>query len=370
MEPISIRYESIHGRQEESDISPTSTRIDLSMRGITSIDLSQVTSCPALEILDLSRNRLKNIDLSPLHSMRSLAQLKLKNNKIQEIDLGPLKKLTNLQEIDLSQNPLPAINITPIIQQTCVVLDEGAIVEVDYTLRYLLGGRDSTRISLCNSKGIEIERSPRMFWKKYDEIKPARGWESLKELILYFINGIDSRNWFRLQKGIMEGFGIDELAGFDGNPRKLIESIPDYVNYHSIRNAVYDRVIECLEKQIESGGPTLFLDVRKMSGTRASKLVPIVVTAREEEMKKVVVYVGGNRVNLLPLWLTHYGLELLSVLKFGLTTDRQGLELITRNLEQLGHTLQTEQVELDKTEVYPNISEGLIDYIYSIASMN
>ena len=370
MDTHSIRYESIHGRHEESGIAADTTRIDLSMRGITSIDLTPIQNCNQLRTLDLSKNHIAELDVTPLSTISTLERLKLKGNELLVLDLWPLRNLTNIEEIDLTQNRLGSINLTSVIRQTCVSLDETTFVELDYTLRYLLGGKDSTRIQLCNSSGAMLDKSPRMYWKKFDDLFALRGWGGLRASLEHYIESMERRNWFRLQKGILEGFGFDELAGYDGNPQDLLQGVPSSGDYQVIRNAVYDRTIESLEKQITMKGSTLFLDVQKMVGTRASKLIPMVVSAREEEMRDVSVLIGGNRVNLLPLWLTHYGAELLRVLKFGLTTDTAGLDLISRNLEQLGHTLSTRQVEFDAIETPKGISEGLVDFIYSIASMN
>lgn len=370
MDRLSISYESVHGRQNEPSIAVSSEKIDLSMRGITKIDLSPLEVCKSLGTMDLSKNKLMHIDLAPLSDATSLRSLRLRSNRLHSVDLWPLRNLRQLNEIDLSQNQLPSINLSPVIHQACVSVDESTIVELDYTLRYLLGGKDSTRIKLCNSAGKELEHSPRMFWIKYDEIISKRGWSFLRETILYYIQQVDERDWFRLQKGLLEGFGIDELAGFDGDPRFLLEGVPSEGDYHSIRNAVYDRVIECIERQLKDNGSSLFLNVEKMSGTRASKLVPLVVARRKAEMQDVVVHLGGNRVNLLPLWLTHYGSEILLALRFGITTNAEGLDLLSRNLKQLDYELKRRQVDLASTDYPKNISTGLIDFIYSIASMN
>lgn len=370
METFSIRYESIHGRQEESGIPLDIKRIDLSMRGIKRIDLSSLHGCRSLETIDLSKNNLEDIDLLPLAKIKSIKHLKIHRNRLSTISLWPLFDSPHLEDIDLSQNKLERINLTPIIQHVCVLLDEHTIVEIDYSLRYLLGGKDSTRINLCNSSGVTLGKSPRMIWKKYDEIMLSMDWDKLKKTLVHTIEKMDRRQWFRFQKGVLEGFGIDELAGFDGNPKDLFEELPTEGDFQLIRNAIYDRAIYCLEKQLMEKGSTLFLDVQRMTGTRASKLIPLVVVLREEEIQNVSVHIGGRRANLLPLWLTYYGFEILAVLKFGLTTDMVGLDLISRNLEQLGHSLKTEHVDFEGTKTSATISEGLIDYIYSIASMN
>ncbi|MHA1636960.1 MAG: hypothetical protein ACTSUB_02990, partial [Candidatus Thorarchaeota archaeon] len=128
--------------------------------------------------------------------------------------------------------------------------------------------------------------------------------------------------------------------------------------------------IELIEAQIDNEGSTLFLDASQMAGTRASKLLPQIITSREQEIQQVVVPIEGNRVNLMPLWLTHYGNQLLRVLCFGPMTDKQGLKLIENNLQQLDFELRTESGDLENLPTFSKLSEGLKDYVYAAAEIN
>ncbi len=72
----------------------------------------------------------------------------------------------------------------------------------------------------------------------------------------------------------------------------------------------------------------------------------------------------------MPLWFTHYGSELLRVLRFGNTTNIDGLKLIESNLQQLGYELKTERVDTKQISPTDSYRDGFKDYVYSIASMN
>ncbi len=370
MGSFSIVYDGTHGRQIEKDIPLDTRHLNLSHRMAHRIDLTKVRECSVLETIDLSRNQLKSIDLSPLEEVASLKRLRLDHNHLLHVDLWPLRNLDNLEEIDLSMNRMPSINLSPVIHHVCVRLDEGMTVNLDHTLRYVLSGKDTTRISLCTPEGSRTITSPRITWVKYEQLIEAHGWRKVRDSILHFIDKLGPRKWFRLQKGILEGFDMPELAGLDGDPRQLIQGVDDEDDFYPLQQSIYDRAIELVEQQLQQGGSTLFFDAHRMTHTRASKLVPLLVSARELELQDISVHVGGNRVNLFPLWMTHYGSELLGALNFGLTTDMKGLALIRTNIEQLGYELDVMEVALDGPVVPERFSKGLLDYVYSIASIN
>ncbi|MHA1575735.1 MAG: hypothetical protein ACTSU3_00100, partial [Candidatus Thorarchaeota archaeon] len=157
MSNLVIIYTSPHGRQEEKKFQKDDSKIELHMRAATNVDLSPLQACSNLELLDLSNNQLEIVDLGPLEENQTLLHINLGTNRIESIDLWPLWKSENLEEIDLSCNRFTKINITPIVDRACIRLDEDVKVEVDYVLRYLLSGSDTSRITLCNKSGESIE---------------------------------------------------------------------------------------------------------------------------------------------------------------------------------------------------------------------
>jgi hypothetical protein len=370
MKCFSIVYESYHGRQTDNTYDAKSTKIDLSMRMATKIDLTSLSGTQCLESLDLSKNRLESINLEPLSNIKTLRRLNLGGNRLEEIDLWPLRGLDSLDAVDLVGNRLREVNLTPVIQKTACQLDDDTKVGIDRVLRYVVGGKDTARITLYKPTGEKVEKSPRLQWKNYNELVPRSGWPAVRRYLVKIIEALDQRVWFRAQKGLLEGFQMEELSGFDGDPMLLLEHTDGLTDYANVRDKIYDNAIVLLEEQIDKGGPTLFLDLQKMSDTRASKLVSLISAARAAEILKVAVQVGGNRVNLFPLWLTYYGSELLRVLRFGLTTDLRGLDLVSRNLGQIGYNLRTQEVDPSSSMRPENVSEGLVDFMYSIASMN
>ncbi|MFW9849812.1 MAG: hypothetical protein ACFFF4_11770 [Candidatus Thorarchaeota archaeon] len=368
MRDLSISYEGPSGRQSEELRDPSA--LNLFMRAATSVNLETLRDNYELSLVEISKNQLESIDLEPLRSCSNLRYLRLRSNRLKEVNLWPLVELVSLEEVDLVDNRLKDINITPIIGTAKILLNEGVQVRVDYLLRYLVGGEDSSRIQLCKNGGIVSDSSPRIHWQYYADLTEEYGWDAVHFNTLCILEKLDERCWFRAQKGFLEGMGMPELSGFDGDPSLMLKNIDESSDFHSVRSSVFDSTTELLEEQLENGGSTLFLDVGKISGTRAVGLIPLITELRDKEMESVVIQIGGNQVNLLPLWLTHWGYEILSVLRFGLTTDLEGYDLIQRNLGKLGFEIRTEDVGLQKIDSPKNMSEGLIDYIYTLATMN
>ncbi len=368
MGDFTIVYEGPSGRQEE-ELTDNST-LNLYMRAATRVSLEAVRHNSELTILELSKNQLESIDLEPLRSCSKLEQVRMRSNRLTSIDLWPLIELTSLEEIDLVDNRIHEINITPLIGKVNLLLDDSVTVSIDNVLRYLVSGKDTATLRLCKPSGETLVSSPRIQWRQYSDLSDEYGWETVHYNTLCILEGLDERCWFRAQKGLLEGLGISELSGFDGDPALILQNFYDSTEFHSIRSRVIDVVIGLLDEQLSSGGPTMFLDVKKMVGTRASKLIPLITTLRDSEVENAVVQIGGNRANLLPLWLTHWGFEILSVLRFGLTTDIDGLDLIQRNFKKLGFELETENTDPVEIETPKNMSKGLIDFVYGIASMN
>ena len=370
MDDLEIVYTSPLGRQVERKYTTTDTKIELLMRVATSVDLKPLHSCTKLEILELSDNQLESIDLTPLRDCSTLKQLRIGRNRLKSIDLWPLWNSKELEEIDLVDNRLEEVNLTPVIQRSRVRLDEDVRTSVDNVLRYLLSGNDTARISLCINAREPIELSPRIEWNPYDKLIFINGWKPTYQRLIEVLKGLEKRCWFRAQKGLLEGFRIHELAGYDGDPMLLLKGSEEESEYHRVRNVVYDNAIELLEDQIKAEGSTLFLDVGRMVGTRAMKLVLKIVALREKEIQEVVVPIKDGKVNLMLLWYTHFGNEILRVLRFGATTNIYDLQLIENSLQQLGYNLRMESIDLDNLSDPSNFSDGLKEYVDSIAEIN
>jgi len=72
------------------------------------------------------------------------------------------------------------------------------------------------------------------------------GWKGVgnpiaRERILTVLDQITESDWYAVQRGFLIGFGMEELAGFDGDPSKLLENTTDSMDYETTRRAIFDR---------------------------------------------------------------------------------------------------------------------------------
>jgi hypothetical protein len=367
MKDLTIRYWSPHGRQEETKFQRNDTKIDLAMRAAKRVDLSDIQKCTGLEKLDLSFNMLDDLDLSPLASSSLLQEIQVQNNHLTNIDLWPLANCANLKEIDISDNRIRGLDLTPVFLMATVRMDSSAVISADSILHYVF-----TREQLCDKfKLIRSDKAPWtappvIMWVPYRELERKYDWPEIRQRIASLLDKIPKEKWFAAQRGLLSGFGMDELAGFDGNPANLLEDARNDISYRDARQAIFDTTINAIESQIERGGPTLFLDTERMSKTRASKLIPLIVERRQSEIENASITTRGRKVLLEDLWLTHYGYQILKALKLGLITDNEKLSLITEGFEELGMTTRIVKAGETSRSVTSFISESMRSYVMQL----
>jgi len=178
---------------------------------------------------------------------------------------------------------------------------------------------------------------------------------------------IDPEYWFHTQRGLLEGFGLPELAGYDGEPINIISPIDKSLSPHEVIDAIYDVTVDLLETQIMRGGPTLFLDVAQFQKSAASRLISLIVKERRKEIENTRILIHGSKVLLRPLWFTAYGVDILRALEFSLETDLHGLAQVEASLRKVGLEVKTEDIEEAIELERPSISKSMENYILSIA---
>lgn len=117
---------------------PALTVLKLNSNRIPNIDLSPLASCPKLERLWLHDNCLQTIDLSPLTTCKPLRSLYLEDNSLHStsVDLSPLSSTQNLRSLRLGGNRLGGtINLTPLFQ--CPTL---SILNIDTSVQLIADG--------------------------------------------------------------------------------------------------------------------------------------------------------------------------------------------------------------------------------------
>lgn len=346
MEEVIIRYWSPHGRQEETKYRCGDKKIDLIMRAAKKVDLTNLRNCRNLVTLNLANNMLEELDLNPLSESMSLVELRLESNHLLTLDLWPLGKCNALTRLNLTQNRLHVLDLTPVLVRSHVLLDSSVVISADNILRYLLTTNElAERFLLVRPDRAPWTAPPVMMWIKYEALVQKMEWSSIRERIMTVLSQITENDWYAVQRGLLIGFGMEELAGYDGNPLKLMECTDDTMDYETAKRVIFDRAVELIDEQIVHDGPTLFLETEAMKKTRASKLIAKIVDARKREIEHTTVLTKGSTSLMNPLWLTHYGYKILEALEVGVMHFGAEITKVKQSLDELGFSLKTREVE-------------------------
>jgi hypothetical protein len=342
---IQINYETSEGNREKAVFTLDDTRINLSGRGISKVDLAPLSEHSKLLALDLSDNDLVNVDLSPLSSCKNLEQIRLdQNHRMEFLDLTPLVFLSHL---------------------SLIVVDDSINATMDPLWKHLEG------------------RTAKIFgnvtYPTYEAIVTDQGWPTFRDSRLNWLHSVPEIDWFQVQRGLLCELGMQELSGFDGNPRSILEPITGNLSYEEAHRAVYENVVGLLETQLKGGGSTLFLEVDVMKKTVASRLISLLVERRETEMEEVEVLIHKDMMETTALWCTTHGARLIrglgfrgpkkSTMKGRLVADthissRKEIERVFKNAS-LPLRFRDAESYNDKPAGLDRVSSSLIQYVES-----
>jgi len=367
MEEITIKYWSPHGRQEETKFQCGHTKIDLVMRAAKRVDLSNLSRCTDLMKIDLSHNMLEELDLSPVSACSLLEEICVQSNHLTKLNLWPLKDNTRLSFINVTENRLHGLDLTPIFLDTKIRMDSSVVVTADIILRYVFTKDELIKqFQLLRPDGADWAAPPVVIWSSYAEMTKRYDWAYLRERIDTILQRMTPLQWYAAQRGLLEGLGLSEIAGYDGDPQLLLETASKKMSYDEARQVIFDTAVKLVEDQVLSGGPTLFLDIETMKETSASKLIPLIVEKRKYEVENTTLLIKGSKIFLKPLWLTHYGFKILSANEMGLTTDFEGLESLRGSFDELDIEIATEKVAVAKDVYEGTASKGMQKYVFDL----
>ncbi len=368
LKQITIRYTSPHGRQEERSFRSDTAVIDLRMRAALAVDLSELSECNKIEALDISSNLLESIDLSPLQGIQTLRRLQLQDNRLTHLDLWPLVRCRWLDMVDTCSNRLGTLDTTPVFTCREMRIDSPVVLTADSMLKYTASPDGLKRRFHSVRPDHSIwTATPVIIWVDYQQLVRRLGWKAVVGRIRSVLEKTPSRYWFHLQHGLLEGLGMDELAGFDGDPRMLLESAQHEIDSDAALDSIYDRTVELLSEQVKREGPTLFLHVGTMRNTRASKLIPGIIKRRKKEIEAIKVPFFRGRAFLQSLWLTSYGFHLLKALRIGVSTDSRGLEKVKAAVKEMGFELNIERVDSVEHLHWKETSQSHRAFVFSHA---
>ncbi|MFW9845627.1 MAG: leucine-rich repeat domain-containing protein [Candidatus Thorarchaeota archaeon] len=329
--------------------------LSLSINNITSLDLSPLASCQNLEALDVGPNELSEIDFSPLSRLAGLKKLRIDGNKVSKLDLAPLAGMTNLHFLDLSMNELRTIDLWPLASCMSIkrlLLDGNWLNSIDISPLVLIGSplmvQKDTGANIVIHPDLEISgnglHSPSA--DAFEQFEISKDiWTKFRHSVLKLSSSFSRDQEMRFQRVFLKLLRIDEIGIYDGPLEHIISAIPEDADFSTTRARIYDRMIELVGKQLATDGPTLFMDVDRLSVTRGSKLVPSILERREDEIRGVKIPIFNGEANLVPLWLTSYGHAVLKSLGIqDYQVNKSKIRRIRSALKEVGYKLSTTRV--------------------------
>lgn len=358
-------------------------RLDISCNYLSHVDLSALEGCTTLKYLDLSENALEKVDLTPLKACKKLETLDLSYNRIKDANFTPLVNCKSLRYLYIHRNQLDAINIAPLeplMQLQKVIIDNlkarkpvpvykaefgdtpPNLNDILYAMTFKTARPDW--LEGCPRTKI-IELQP----ESYEKHVQKYGWKSVRIHLVAARALLSSKKDFVAQSAILEDIGMPELACYDGTISDIIQLLPETGTYEEGVEVIRTGLISLLKEQLENKGSTLFFDIDKLATTPGSVLVPLIVSRREKELKGITLYQYDGRVNLMPMWLTGFGFNILQA--FGCRREEQR-DTIPHILERSSNDIGI-KIPLKKTQSQKKFkalgaspSKVLLDHVLSI----
>lgn len=268
-----------------------------------------LTFAASQDVMDLSNQDITKIDLAPIEGWSNLKYIYLQNNELKDVDLDPLCSLSSLMVLDLERNNFADLNITPLF--FCKSLTRFSI---DQNVRCIVEPP-----ALFTPANMALFK----YWTvidildNYDAFADNGLWINLIKRTRNLFYRLHPEDWFSAQRGFLNGLGMKEIAAFDGDPFRILETLPENGTFQSIKENIYERVISLLEEQITAGGSTHFLEVDDLILTSGAVLISQIIEARKKEMKNLSVVVSDGKADARSIWFTVYGQKIMKQLGYG-----------------------------------------------------
>ncbi len=179
-------------------------------------------------------------------------------------------------------------------------------------------------------------------WHVYVKLWEKEGWSFVRNRMKEALERAADEEKFLLKVGILDSLGMVEFAGFDGDFVNILTSVRGSAEQKEVSDQLYTKLVESVRKQIDDGGPSIFLDIERLAYTEGASLIPIILDARNRELEHANLIIQDKRVDLTELWKTSYGFDILTALDMRQETDMFGLERIRSSMEAIGLPVHTD----------------------------
>lgn len=174
------------------------------------------------------------------------------------------------------------------------------------------------------------------------------GWQSAFLRFKTALNDYFKERWFGKNRFVLGIFDLEEFLGLDEDILLILEHIESKNDFDSVSKEFENQLIALTEKQLKSGGSTLFFDTERMSAKPSAVLVKRLVDLRWKEFRKIITlfikkqktWKGKKVLDLKPVYTTHYGFEIMKALDIGLEVhSREELTTLVDSLGKLETTI-------------------------------
>ena len=144
----------------------------------------------------------------------------------------------------------------------------------------------------------------------------------------------------------------------------ILETVPKNGDANSKNEYIRHMICKNLMRLIESGTPTVFIDIDHLSTNSAASMIPTILEKRKQELENAIVYILNKNAYLDNLWMTAYGFRVLKALGMKRITDMRSLQKVRKSLLKLGCTLQCKEIE-NSEELISKLNLQPLEKIYN-----
>ncbi len=318
--------------------------LDLSNNQLKSINLDGIERLRHLKSLHINSNQLHHLDLNPLRYLTDLSNLSLDNNNLANIDLSPLVYCKRLHILTLLANPINTINLSPLL-----FLEDIDVVNLPRDVEVGNGSKsDSLPVKILFTFWNYAYPWKKPSWVKllgprfsftqrdFKELIDSLGWDETRELMTTTIVQMKKEEQYPIQARVLEALGMGELCYEEIDLAEILELVEDISLTEESKVDLYGKLVDLASRRLQETWNTYRIDVERLRYSPGSKLIPIILKIRRQEVNDVRLVSEGNLVDISPLRETYYGKRILDTLTLSDLIEKRELYKIITELDNIG----------------------------------
>lgn len=205
---------------------------------------------------------------------------------------------------------------------------------------------------------------------KFEELYTAVGPAKAVKTLVNVIRGCSSDSWFLQNVQLLSIFNCRHLSGINSALLTQIPLVGPSLSMKELEEEVIRLFYEIAQKQMESGGSTLFFSFEKFNDEYA-KITRLGLERRQIELmsakKKLIESLKHAKetdwIDLIQLWGTHHGFESLAQMHIGRYIEKSKIRPILEFLV----TFESEIKESNKGDELVELSKNKLELVEGIS---